>query len=540
MYEHRKAEPQSMGFNQKIGPWYELPIDKSLNQLSQELNREYGSGPVKSFSRNMIKRALGDLSKDGQNSIYQHVFRHQLDSSRSTSDGVDTHPSIIEWEISDVIKAIARARAYFGKKQGVSEEELAEQAMKFLRESLVWGSKEDLEKDYRSAQILMNSYMQDQVIREHDAEVLTRLEWIKRLTLHQPAGVAVRTIREALPILDNLIILLAQEYDPNVPTTHTASESLQEVYERLLLVRQDIRDQQSIPPQFQFRLSDAAQEQLLKNLEEEFSESWRRFIKDANKQKKSEALYNRFLLAYLAEHNAEEMRQLHEFLATYQDLLQYIERQTTPKELQKSIREELSTYVRDLFRDVENGDWLPYTYTLHQKNTARTAFIAERTKYAHEQLRAAIHIPLRLLQFHTYLKIFNIKDAPELAIPVFSLQGSLFSWLSEAEKTVQDLRRSYPELSLLWKAQEPEVRYFYETYASWVFPVFHRDVFQYEQLRDASQVIAHDGTDAPIMSIINGTSILLKANGQLVAAFIVDQATQEIMEQYDALLSMRE
>ena len=96
----------------------------------------------------------------------------------------------------------------------------------------------------------------------------------------------------------------------------------------------------------------------------------------------------------------------------------------------------------------------------------------------------------------------------------------------------------YPELSLLWKAQEPEVRYFYETYASWVFPVFHRDVFQYEQLRDASQVIAHDGTDAPIMSIINSTSILLKANGQLVAAFIVDQATQEIMEQYDALLSI--
>ena len=127
------------------GSCYELPFDVSLNQLHRELQidaQQYAlpepsnnGGRTGKFSRNLIRHAIKGLAESdngliGQ-SIYDGIFCRRSDHPLPDLDSIDTHPVVIEWEIVDFIKAVARARDYFGKKQ-ISSEDLAEKALDFL------------------------------------------------------------------------------------------------------------------------------------------------------------------------------------------------------------------------------------------------------------------------------------------------------------------------------------------------------------------------------------------------------------------------
>lgn len=241
-------------FIQIAGSCYELPVDVSLNQLHQELQfdaQQYAlpepsnnGGRTGKFSRNLIRHAIKGLAESdngpsGQ-SIYDRIFCRRSDHPLSDLDSIDTHPVVIEWEIVEFIKAVARARDYFGKKQ-ISSEDLAEKALDFLVQDLLGSNSDEnginINGDFRRYQLLKEPYIQDHIVSHYQSDLLRRLDCVYSLAINQPASTTVNTMRQAIPALDNLIIDLGQmphAFQQNQPS---AFDTVNRLYHNLRSVR---------------------------------------------------------------------------------------------------------------------------------------------------------------------------------------------------------------------------------------------------------------------------------------------------------------
>ena len=169
------------GFTFRAGSVYELPLDKSLNMLQQELCSEYPDLQHKHFSRKMIQCAVRDLlivedensdSKcstdhpaEGGNSdpklgtdrptegkksapklgtdhpMYQHLFRQHVDSENSNRPS-DTRAATIDWEVEPLVKAAARARS---TKKRLRGNDLIERTFYILVNDISAMSNEDIQ-----------------------------------------------------------------------------------------------------------------------------------------------------------------------------------------------------------------------------------------------------------------------------------------------------------------------------------------------------------------------------------------------------------
>lgn len=425
------------------GSCYELPVDVSLNQLHRELQidaQQYAlpepsnnGGRTGKFSRNLIRHAIKGLAESdngliGQ-SIYDGIFCRRSDHPLPDLDSIDTHPVVIEWEIVDFIKAVARARDYFGKKQ-ISSEDLAEKALDFLVQDLLSSNSDEnvinINGDFRKYQLLKEPYIQDHIVSHYQSDLLRCLNCVYSLAINQPASTAVNTMRQAIPALDNLIIALGQVTHAFQQNRPSASDAVNRLYHNLRSVRFAISSKSPKIEfgfqKFHFCLQNDTNN-VLKNLEDCFkSNASKKTAKEMTEREKDihrEKLidsYQKYLCAYVAENEADTMQQIQKFINSYNDLSSYIRKYPSDKDLRKSVFDELRSYACNLFRDAESCDYLPYSYSEYQSKSANDAFILERTKYAHDHIRAAIHKPLQLLRTYAYLKLFHINDAPTLSI----------------------------------------------------------------------------------------------------------------------------
>ena len=276
-------------FIQVAGSYYELPVDKSLNQIHLELQQEAPQDNLLEssnskcrtgkYSRNLIRRAIKDLSnniseQNGQ-SIYEGIFCRRADHPLPTADSIDTHPVVIEWEIVDFIKAAARARDYFGKKQ-ISSEELAKKALELLVQDLLRNTSDGneicIKGDFRKYELLKEPYIQDQIVAHHQFDLVKRLDCVYKLAINQPASTAVNTMRQVFPALDNLIIDLAQEPRIIQQNQLSASSTMNHLYHNLRSVRTNISQVPERAADFQkfhFSLQNDS-EDILSNLSENF------------------------------------------------------------------------------------------------------------------------------------------------------------------------------------------------------------------------------------------------------------------------------
>lgn len=538
-------------FIQVAGSYYELPVDKSLNQIHLELQQEAPQDNLLEssnskcrtgkYSRNLIRRAIKDLSnniseQNGQ-SIYEGIFCRRADHPLPTADSIDTHPVVIEWEIVDFIKAAARARDYFGKKQ-ISFEEFAKKALDFLAQDLLGSNSDEnginINGDFRKYQLLKEPYIQDHIVSRYQSDLLRRLDCVYSLAINQPASTAVNTMRQAIPALDNLIIDLGQVTHAFQQNRPSASSTMKHLYHSLRSVRTSISE---VPEgaayfqKFRFRLQNDSQD-ILSNLYDKFDKSPLERENKAENIKESVTYYQQYLCAYVAENEAYTMQQIQEFINSYNDLSSYIRKYPSDEDLRKSVFDELCSYTRNLFRDAESCDYLPYAYTEYRPQSASVAFISERTKYAHDHIRAAIHKPLQLLHTYAYMKLFHFDDAPPLSIPIFSLQVPLDLWRTEMESSCQNLKESYPDLPLLGTTNRIPISDFMEVYDSLARPIFADSAFSEDELTQAEDIIY---SSTSYMPFINSGAKILKANSQLVASKIANDATKEIVKMYHAL-----
>ena len=536
-----KVSDEQQGFVHEAGDWYELPVDRSLNQIHRELKQEY---PANAYSRNLIRHAIKNLSSsDRKNhnniSIYNEIFCRRNEPG-GIDDSVDTRPAAIEWEVVEVVKAITRAKAFWGKKQ-ISAETLAEKALEYLMQDLLDYTERDAESDFRKYQVLKEPYIQDHLISQYEDELTRRLDLVFRLTIRQPASIAVHTLRRALPALDNLIIDLAQEpLAAQEQPAPLALDAMLNLYQNLRSVR-FFAAHGSGDRTIQFRFSMRQKTELLDNLKKQFRDDQQNQIDVQLKKlsdedrKQMEKCYNQYLCAFVAENEPNVVDQIKTFLKSYDDVRTYIQRHLSVADLHQTVLDELTSYACDIFRDAERCDYLPYSYSMYQADSASTAFVTERTKYAHDQIRAAIHEPLRLLQIHAYMKFFRLDYVPDLAIAAFSMIEPLEQWREAVERSLKALQENHPALPLILGIQDASIEEFIEQYTSLAIPMFKEDAFSQDQIKRITQSLC---SKKSYMEAVDLAAQILKANCQLVVASIINCAVDEIDGQYQALLML--
>lgn len=536
-----KVSDEQQGFVHEAGDWYDLPVDRSLNQIHRELKQEY---PANTYSRNLIRNAIKNLaSSDRKNhsniSIYNEIFCRR-NEPWGIADGIDTHPVAIEWEVVEFVKAITRAKAFFGKKQ-ISAETLAEKALEYLMQDLLDYTERDAESDFRKYQVLKEPYTQDHLISQYEDELTRRLDLIFRLTIRQPASIAVHTLRRALPALDNLIIDLTQEpLAAQEQPAPLALDAMLNLYQNLRSVRFSmVHELEDKTIQFHFSLHQKTE--LVDNLKKQFRDEHQEIfdvqLKNLSdeERKQMEKGYNQYLCAFVAENEPNAVDQIKTFLKSYDDVRTYIQRHLSVADLHQTVLDELTSYACDIFRDAERCDCLPYSYSMYQADSASTAFVTERTKYAHDQIRAAIHEPLRLLQIHAYMKFFRLDYVPDLAMVVFSLIEPLEQWREAVERSLQALQENHPELSLTLGIPDASIEEFIEQYTSLAIPIFKENAFPQDQVKCMLQSLC---SNISYMEAIDLVAQILKANCQLVVSYIIKSAADEIVGQYQALLML--
>lgn len=227
--------------------------------------------------------------------------------------------------------------------------------------------------------------------------------------------------------------------------------------------------------------------------------------------------------------------------------MNYIQGVESTEEQKRKIKEELSLYTQNIFRDADRGDGMPYSYSEFKADVSGSAFICEATKRAHEQIHFAIHKPLQLLTIYACMNFSGFEILPDLMIKCCGLTPRLQHWGRKAEEAIKELGAQYPELPLLRKKQQGgwNVKEFETEYYRRATDVFRDTLIQEAELKSAlnalqlgpQEVATETFWYAEYMDRQNmrNIAVVLRAAAQMVAAFFVAGATDEICEQYSIL-----
>lgn len=518
MAEHELSE-----FSVEVGNWHQLPIDSSLSQLEQDLKLESPTG--KGPSRKQIRSALMDISVDGpageDSPLYSQLTRTQHDETRVSTD---THPVAIYHEIEDLTKAVARARY---QNRNIKGEQLAEKALEALVDSLYERSAFD---SYTTLQALKEPHVRNMFVQKFHSEIKYRLDAIWSLTVNQSADIAAQNMRTAFPALDALVLILlgnSSSAEAHGPSSWT--ETFRSIYKNLMSARPKIQESNQdeygiAPDQIKFEL--AGHPDLLVNLQKRLNVS-----RKSVPSEKLKTDYERYLCVCAESSDPQAFKLVHTFLQEYSALSSYICHEDEWEDLQPQVYEELCQYVRELFQDVDHADLVPYNYTEYSSKTANAAFISTLCKHAHDQIRAAIHQPLRLLLAVTYLHYFHLDDAPDLAICVFNLTPQLDAWSQDAEGELEHLVKEHAELPLSSCISTLDIPEFVQAYNRCA-----PSVFQVPPLSEKQLAVIRDSSRIPsTMETLCSTAFFLRLESQLVASSLIEKCIEEISQQYKAL-----
>lgn len=558
--------------------WYEIPVDKSTNMIHQELERELKSG--KGVSRKAIQNAVRALSlmdrkeslseitlKDlaNHNPIYRQCFLSNDDLDKGElgerncverkydndeREIKDTRPARIHWEIECLIKAVtkARAAAYKGQLRG---ENLAKATLEILaRDAVAKECSDGVPEDPRILLPLQDTLVRETLTSEYQDTIRRRLDLIWCAIIKRPPSAATKAMKAALHVLDQLIIDL---YQPDMQAgcaeetgweNRTAQSEVFDLFKRLEGLRvphTDNEEQETKTYHFQLYGDEHNFEELKRLLLT--SEEKKR----AANRKEVEKVYCRYIYARAVQRDEQGFQAAKEFLKQYGDLMNYIQGVESTEEQKRKIKEELSLYTQNIFRDADRGDCMPYSYSEFKADAGGSAFICEATKRAHERIHFAIHKPLQLLTIYACMNFSGFDILSDWMIECCGLTPRLQHWRRKAEEAIKELGTQYPELPLLREKQQGgwNVKEFETEYYRRATDVFGDVLIQEAELKSAlnalqlgpQEVATETFGYAEYMGRQNmrNVAVVLRAAAQMVAAFFVTGATDEICEQYSIL-----
>lgn len=581
-------------FTVDVGSWYELPVDSSLNQIEQKLKNTYAE---KGLSRQTISKALSDLSKinskassnsttprENGNHLYEQILTKRYRTEWEDYIAAPTHPAAIVWEEIPLIEALTMAKARNPKAVG---EDLARLTLDTLLETQLPIHIPEGEESFISLQLLRNTYAQWHLIEKHQEHIIRRLNLIHSLTQHHIPKIAGQNMRLAFPALDALIVDMLANSSPefSVPKG-TPLQCLNDLYDDLRSIRDKSyvipTEGDSSPAKDTSQTRDAPQpgntstrglsyhskkirfslpkgHKLLAPLQKGLSAPWRNMPSQEKASLRKN--YEQYLLYHFKL--TEASKQVQSFLEEYRPLSAYVQNTESWEQIRPVVHKELQEYIQWIFNDVQAGNVvLPYTYSEYKETTSSSAFIAILTKYAHDQIRAAVHHPLRLLLMVYYIKALNLLELRESTAALEGnfqaiqacltlttgaklrvddsaksfddiLSPTLGAWMEQAERAIETLKEEHPHLPLATVTEVHDLTAFLDAYEEGVPEFFSEGLLTREFLLSCAESISSDTVS--LLSKVLAAGELLRASTQLVTAGIAQNALVEIGKRYQAL-----
>ena len=540
----------SFRFVINVGSQHRLPLDSSSKQFEDTLKKVVSDG---SISRKVMRNACADLPIEGAEgeaglSLYDFLNQNRYESYDGNEK--NTYRLPIYWEIQDLLAAICVARK---KDRRLKGDALAKETLSILVENMKKHDPAELGKKYAELQLLKEEYVRAKLIQNYQEELQQRLDVVWMMTLEQPANVAVETMQIAFPALDALVVNLLQiDHPTEASEPLLALPCVQSYFERLMSVRPKIKKSKTdCTEEYEFSLE--GHPQIIKNLQEKLE-----VLQNPRKEKPHHGTTlekmpknDRALQAdvsaardafdqYLrvrseiteSEHIVSELTT---FLKNYQALDCYFHKEASWEKVEFSVREELQTYIRNMFADLRVRNYVPYDYSEFQQGHVDSAFIAERCKNAHNQIRASLHAPLRLLMEIEYIQYFhpNITESDKYKKDLSQLLAKqLAAWLDNTEKVFKSLSDTYKAIPLLMNRPQSDVSKFVKNYNENVTQALQEGPAKEKMIMSFMQATGED--DTAIDRVLR-MKVLLLLECQMIAVWHMEEAIQEIKTQYTML-----
>lgn len=385
---------------------------------------------------------------------------------------------------------------------------------------------------------MKDEYIRSRLIEDAGGEIQTRLGLIHGLVIPRSANQALKRMKLAFPVLDELIIrLLKEESDGNEDGSECASplKSLQEYYARLLECRPKpiLPDPNSLASKVTFQ--PTAQPELTKDLLEHLKKLGSH-PDDTSELKEAQEAFGQYLRRRSGEMDPKSAKTADEFAIEYAGLMRYIQRSESWPGTRELIRKELYTYIRNLCSDAVNLDYIPYDYASYEETDASTAFIRELCRHAHNQIRAAVHHPLRLIQESAYLAYFYPVAAakkPDAAAQFAQALGTLLApqllgWENGFSQEMDRLKNHC--VQSLSKAPNELTPGFVASHQRHVVKKLYEDTAQF---RKELKILRSPGMTW--IQCVQQKTVLFLWGVRAVAVDIADTAEEEMRQQYECL-----
>lgn len=484
-----------------ISPCYvwerrDLPIDSSFNKL------EESSG----MSRTVICTAMERLEpgkKRDKDSFYYQVRTGRLSEQEKTQKDYNTKASALFWEIEELVRAMAAARLNTPKAEG---DVLAQETFRELSHGLVRKKPDTIRyPDYYS---LRSDNIKTFMFEEFWPEIHARLVFLSDLLTNQSPKDLDTNLRAALPVLDALIIqLVTQPSETNRSDSQPVDVStIKSLYKDLLKFRTGIT--RLGPGGRQIDFGQMQPENEIKELVDIMIKP-RKTLTPAELDA-FEKKYDKILCT-----NDPVIQDLipdaREFMQRYSELHTYIKGE--PREFEAQVRKELQAYVHGIFEDLRHCDEVPYSYDTYRSDFVQAAFLSSRLKNAHEQIRAAIHVPLYHLRMYNTLDYYGAK---------VTKNGEKLT-----EALLQDLNtlaETFPQLPLYHSGKTFDTKAFVKAYTTTAAPYLDGKTLPHNLVKKFPSEKEQDSW-----------ARLLQAECELIAAWNAESTVHECVQQVEFL-----
>lgn len=412
------ADKETKKYVHPVWGFWDLPIDSSFKQLSDELSQEVGE----IVSRKLINTALQKLEPDHydeRDSLYSQMRTGRMDKQEQdhffseerrrqkkvktpgeTKDSLETRTAAFHWEISELIKALAKARR---SRSGIEGDDLAAAAFNELADTL---SAKDIETLlYPDYYALCDIRIRTAMFRRFEPRLKARFLLLWELLSERSPGKMAENMRKTLPAMDNLLVELIEqdcgECFENLPVDVAAVKNL---YQMLLKMRKRI----SVETEQDGRGIDFGRGEI-GAVHTALNEVMRKeqHSVDDDERATFQRNYSEYLMG-LDEELKKCLSEVNNYAKNYIELRRYIFDDTDAYEAE--VWEDLRLFAKDLFDALENQSENLFCYDDYKETSGSAAFLSRRLQNAHNQIRYVVAPQLQVLRILNTLTYFGVTE----------------------------------------------------------------------------------------------------------------------------------
>lgn len=357
---------------------------------------------------------------------------------------------------------------------------------------------------------------------------------------------SLHVMQHILPALDYMMIDLCGEDKKDEERTNKKSEEQKEgntpaldwfnrTYCRLVDVRPKVEPEESLGSGEKMTFHAKEDEELVKRLVEE--------LKSASPDiEQVEEVFNEYLLGRSGCDKDEDIKS---FVEKYEPLSKYVREIEKWEEIEQRVKVELYRYIRETFLDVYRRNPMPYNYSEYREGQGASAFVRTRCANVHDHIRRAIHEPMRLLHEKSYHMLFFWNDQENRYMNILPATiGAMYSWVGRVKEVREKLSNEYGNVPLLLDSKEETIKEFVQAYNGRFIERMKWLAEQNENLSPVWKEITVDDVteqvgglqdELVLLAQYNVNGLVLERESQLIAMQIVDEAIEELREEYQLL-----